>query len=242
MPQLNHLPRRSIEHVLDLRRQAFQVLLQRGFIELRGHEHIRAESVTGHNEGLAELSPDRRDETLDGVFLDFAHGRHILGHAARQAGFRQSEHDCVEVPQNNVPIPQRQRRCRHLTGDHLHRLVEKVLVVRRGAAVSDYNADAGTAAGTATALCVIVRPWRNVPQHHRIQPADIATHLQRRRTSKDVNLGFVPRRLEVVLQFHALGVGHLSRVLARHEWNDLLGPNPLNGAVYRNLGVLPGTQ
>ena len=84
------------------------------------------------------------------------------------------------MPEDDVTIAQRQHRRWDLARDHLGWPVVEILIMRRVAGIAYHEPHPGATSRTPAALGIVIRAGRNIAQHHRVEPADVNPHLQRR--------------------------------------------------------------
>ena len=239
LPQLFDLPRGAIDNMLDPVGQFFQVRQEPGFIHASLGQHVRPPCLAGNRECITALGADGLDQRVDGLLIDRPVRRHVFDHLARQSRRGRSERDRRKVPGQYVPIAQGHRRCGDFARDHFSRLVIEILVVRRAASVPQHQTDTGSTPRTAAALCVVVRPRRNVPHHYGIQPAHVDAHFQGGRTRQQIDRRHGLRRLETLFQRGAVFGRDLGRVLAGDQRNRVRFLNPLDRAIGIDFRIQP---
>lgn len=149
-------------------------------------QHVGSEGVAG--DGQRRLD-DPTEPRLDGVELlldDPTLEGYEVAHSGGEPRLAEAAGDRMQVTSDGVLVAEEEDRGGDRPGDHLGGVVEEILLVRRGAGIADDQADPAAPAGAAAPLGVIVGPGRDVPQHDRVQAADVDAHLQGRGAGQEV--------------------------------------------------------
>ena len=177
----------TLEQVAHLGGQILKRLADVGLRpKARKVTHVRPPRGHGESGCVVELGLQTLDEGSHGVLFQIPLGVDVDFHAARQPRLGRAKHHRVQVSQGHIPVAQPNAGRRHLTRDHLRRLVVEVAIVGRAAGIANHDSDPRPAPRAASPLGIVIRPGRDIAQQDRVQAAHVDAHLHRWRTCQHV--------------------------------------------------------